>query len=100
MTSLMIEIPSAQRVRTTRDALTLELSDGREMSVPLAWYPRLLHATAAERAHCRLMADGRGIHWSALDEDISVEDLLVGRPSAESPKSLAKWLAKREKKRK
>lgn len=98
MTSLMIEIPSAQRVHTTRDALTLELSDGREISVPLAWYPRLKHATATERTHCRLVGGGHGIHWSDLDEDISVEDLLAGRPSAESPKSLAKWLAGRKKK--
>ncbi len=74
------------------DALVVELVDGRTVTAPLAWYPRLLHATAEERASARLVGEGEGIHWPELDEDIAVEDLLAGRPSGESPQSLQRWL--------
>ena len=80
----------------TDDTLTLELSDGRTISAPLAWYPRLLHGTVEERSRWRLIGQGRGIHWPDLDEDISVENLLAGKPSAESQPSLKKWLGRRE----
>ena len=79
----------------TADSLTVDLTDGRTLSVPLAWYPRLNHATASERAAWTLTGGGRGIHWLGLDEDISVEGLLAGRRSQESPSSLARWLAAR-----
>jgi len=63
--------------------------------VPLAWYPRLLHGTPAERDRWRLIGRGEGIHWPELDDDISVEGLLAGRPSGESQRSFARWLAGR-----
>jgi len=76
--------------------MTVRLDDGRALSVPLTWYPRLLHGTAAERETYELIGDGEGIHWPALDEDISVEGLLAGRRSAESAVSLAKWIEKKK----
>ena len=72
------------------------LADGRSVSAPLAWHPRLQHATAAERNHWRLIADGEGIHWPDLDEDISVENLLAGKRSGESTRSLQRWLDARD----
>ena len=82
----------AQKVVVTDDRLTIELSDGRSVSVPLAWFPRLVHATRPELDHWRLIGNGEGIHWPDLDEDISVASLLEGRPSSESAESLRKWL--------
>jgi hypothetical protein len=79
----------------TEDALSVELSDGRSISAPLAWYPRLFHATPEERGNWRIIGRGEGIHWPDLDEDISVENLLTGHPSAESQKSLKRWLESR-----
>jgi hypothetical protein len=99
MTSLQIEIHTAkaQNVTVTDVALTVDLTDGRTISVPLAWYPRLSFGTTAERNHWELIGDGEGIHWPELDEDLSVEGLLLGRPSGESQKSLQRWLEKRSK---
>lgn len=77
------------------DTLLVELADGRSVAAPLAWYPRLTNASAEERNSWRLLGGGRGIHWPALDEDISVAGLLAGQPSAESQSSLKKWLAAR-----
>ena len=77
------------------DALTAELSDGRTVAVPIAWYPRLLHGTPKERKRWRLIGSGTGVHWPDLDEDISLESLLAGRPSLESPRSLKRWLQER-----
>jgi hypothetical protein len=79
-------------VSVTDDSLTVELSDGRTISVPLAWYPRLTYATRDERNRWRLIGRGEGIHWPDLDEDISVEGVLAGRPSGESQRSLKRWL--------
>ena len=87
--------PLATGARVTDDALVVDLDDGRTLSVPLAWYPRLLHGTSTERAEWRLIGRGDGLHWPALDEDISVAALLTGWPSAESPRSLEQWLAGR-----
>jgi Protein of unknown function (DUF2442) len=86
---------SAPAVSVTNDTLTFELADGRSISAPVAWYPRLRHGTVEERSRWRLIGQGRGVHWPDLDEDISVENLLVGRPSAESQDSLIKWLGQR-----
>lgn len=86
----------ADEVAFTEDAMTVRLDDGRSLSVPLAWYPRLLHGTPSERGRYELIGDGEGIHWPDLDEDISVEGLLAGRRSAESAASLAKWLQGRK----
>ena len=88
---------SAQNVQITDDALIVDLSDGRTVSVPLAWFPRLLHGTLEERNKWRLIGEGEGIHWPDLDEDISVENLILGKPSGESQKSFKKWLEARAK---
>src|SRR6266851_9895884 len=85
----------AVRVAVTSDRLTVELADGRTVEAPIVWYPRLLHGTRAERRRWRLIGEGEGIHWPALDEDISVEGLLAGRPSTESQTSFKRWLATR-----
>lgn len=90
-----VGVPTARGVRTTSDTLSVELSDGRTISVPLAWFPRLSHATRQERSNWRLIGRGRGIHWEDIDEDISVENLLAGRPSGESQASFKKWLTTR-----
>jgi len=83
MTTLTAEA-KAQQVVVTDDTLTVDLTDGRTIAVPLAWYPRLLHGTQAERSNWRFIGDKEGIHWPDLDEDISVENLLSGKPSGES----------------
>lgn len=70
---------SAETVRCDEDALWVDLSDGRTIGVPLAWFPRLLRATPEQRAAVRIRPTGRGLHWEAIDEDISVEGLLAGR---------------------
>ncbi len=85
----------AVQVVVTDDTLTVDLVDGRTVSVPLAWYPRLAHSTATDRSKWRLIGRGEGIHWAALDEDISVDNLLAGRASSESQSSLDKWLQSR-----
>jgi hypothetical protein len=85
----------AQNVAITDDTLAVDLSDGRTISVPLAWYPRLVHATAEERNNWRFIGDREGLHWSDLDEDVSVENLLAGKPSGESQSSFKRWLEKR-----
>ncbi len=90
-----IDVPDAARVEVSDDAFTVHLSDGRTISAPLAWYPRLLHARPDELARWRLIGRGEGIRWDALDEDISVEGLLAGRRSGESQASLKRWLAAR-----
>jgi hypothetical protein len=90
-----IEVPNAEKIIITEDTLCVDLSDGRTISVPLAWFPRLLESTPEERNNWRLIGKGRGIHWEDLDEDISVEGLLAGRPSGESQSSFKKWLEKR-----
>ena len=90
-----MEVPFAENITVSVDTLCVDLSDGRTISVPLSWYPRLLHATLAERKRWRLIGRGLGIHWEDLDEDISVEGLLAGKPSGESQASFSKWLAKR-----
>jgi hypothetical protein len=87
----------AESVRFSDDSMTVHLDDGRALSVPLAWYPRLLHGTRDERERFELIGDGEGIHWPALDEDISVDGLLAGKRSAETDTSLARWLQKRKK---
>jgi hypothetical protein len=90
-----IAVPSAENVTITEDTLSVDLSDGRTISVPLAWFPRLTHSTQAERNNWRLIGKGHGIHWEDIDEDISVEGLLAGKPSGESQASLKKWLNRR-----
>jgi hypothetical protein len=83
--------PRTGDVKVTDDELTVLLEDGRRLAVPLVWYPRLLHGSKRERARWRFIGRGVGIHWPSLDEDISVEGLLVGRRSGESQESLKRW---------
>ncbi len=90
-----MEVPLAENVTVSDDTLYVDLSDGRSISIPLAWYPRLLRATPAERKRCRPIGRGSGIHWEDLDEDISIEGLLAGKPSGESQASFGRWLAQR-----
>jgi hypothetical protein len=85
----------AQNVAITEDTLAVDLSDGRTIAVPLAWYPRLVHATPEERNNWRFIGDKEGIHWPDLDEDVSVENLLAGKPSGESQSSFKRWLEER-----
>lgn len=98
MTSLTIElhdIPTIEQVAVTDDTLSVDLSDGRTISVPLAWYPRLLHGSIEERNDYRLLGGGSGIHWNQLDEDVSIKNLIIGQPSGESQKSFQQWLSYR-----
>ena len=88
-------LPRASAAMVTDDTLTVDLVDGRSVSVPLTWYPRLLHGSPEERRKWQLIARGEGIHWPDLDEDISVSSLIAGRPSQESAASLERWLAGR-----
>jgi len=83
------------RVHVTAEVLRVELADGRTISVPLSWFPRLVDATDEERDHWRLIGRGDGIHWPDMDEDISVANLLTGKPSGESQRSLKRWLEQR-----
>ena len=98
MNTLVLEADAvlAQSVTVTDDSLVVELSDGRTLTVPLAWYPRLQHGTPEERKNCRLVGRGDGVHWLDLDEDISVAGLVAGRPSGESQLSLEQWMKKRK----
>lgn len=82
-------------VTITDDTLAADLEDGRSIAVPIGWYPRLAHATPAERANYEIGGAGYGIHWPDLDEDIGVEGMLLGKKSAESAESLGSWLEKR-----
>jgi hypothetical protein len=86
----------ATNVTVTDDTLTVDLEDGRTISVPIGWYPRLAHGTPNERAHWEISGAGFGIHWEDLDEDLGVEGLLLGKKSNESPKSFARWLERRK----
>jgi len=98
MTTLAIETRSATatNVMVTEESLTVELEDARTISVPLEWYPRLLHGTPEERNNWRLIGKGEGIHWPDFDVDISVENLVLGKPSGESQRSFQQWLTERQ----
>ncbi len=90
-----LEVPNAETVKISKDTLSVNLSDGRTISVPLAWFPRLLHSHPEERNNWRLIGKGQGIHWEDIDEDISIKNLLAGRPSGESQSSFKKWMENR-----
>jgi hypothetical protein len=96
MTTLVLDIdPTAVAVTIADDKLMVDLADGRRLVVPLAWYPRLLHASPTERQNWQLLGEGYAIEWPDLDEHIGIEGLLAGRRSGESQKSLEQWLASR-----
>ncbi len=96
ISQIEIELPRAEDVRITNDSLIVDLSDGRTIAVPLEWFPRLLHATPEERNNWRFIGRGHGIHWKEIDEDISIEGLMAGRPSGESQRSFKKWIEQRQ----
>jgi hypothetical protein len=98
VTTLALETePIAINVKITEDNLMVDLTDGRTIIVPLAWYPRLMYAIPNERQNWKLLGDGYAIEFPDLDEHIGVEGLLAGRHSGESQKSLEKWLNDRKK---
>jgi Protein of unknown function (DUF2442) len=94
MSTLVLEVDDfkVQDVTVGEDTLEVDLNDGRSISAPLAWYPRLLNGTVPERRNWRLIGGGEGVHWPDLDEDISVENLLSGKPSGEGQQSFLRWL--------
>lgn len=96
ISAVEIKVPRAEDVKVTEDTLSVDLSDGRTISVPLEWFPRLVHAAKEERNMWRLIGRGHGIHWESIDEDISVEGLLAGNPSGESQESFKSWLKQRQ----
>ena len=93
---VMLVRPRIVNATATDDTLSVDLEDGRTISVPIGWYPRLTHGTSAERANFQATGAGYGIHWPDLDEDIGVEGLLLGKKSTESPSSLKVWLQGRQ----
>jgi hypothetical protein len=101
MNTLTIEIKAAiQHVEVTEDSLVVDRADGRTVSVPITWYPIVMQGTPEERSHWRIIGKGEGIHWPDLDEDISAENILFGRPSGESQESFKRWLEGRKEQRK
>ncbi len=96
MTTLILETePVVIKVTVTDEKVIVDLADGRSLSVPLAWYPRLLHGSPEERNNWQLLGDGYAIEWADLDEHIGVEGLLAGRRSSESQRSIERWLINR-----
>jgi len=93
--AVTLAVPRVADVTVTEDTLSVDLEDGRTISVPIGWYPRLAHAAPAERLNFRISGAGYGIHWPDLDEDIGVEGLLSGKRAMESPASLEQWLRRR-----
>ena len=93
--AVLLAPPRAVHVTVTDDTLTVDLEDGRTISVPIGWYPRLAHGAPEERANVQIASAGYGLHWPDLDEDIGVDGLLLGKKSTESAASLARWLERR-----
>lgn len=89
--TVKVHEPVAVHVEVGEDMLRVSFSDGRVVDVPLSWYPRLSHGLPSHRNVWELIGKGHGIHWPELDEDISVENILLGQPSGESGKSFKKW---------
>ena len=83
----------AHSVEIDQYSLKVDLVDGCSVSVPLAWYPRLMHGSHEQRSNWKLIGAGEGLRWPDLDEDISIENLLAGKPSGESQQSFKRWLA-------
>ena len=97
MTTLTLETETiANQITVTDEKLIVDLTDGRSLSIPLAWYPRLIHASLEERQNWQILGDGYAIEWVDLDEHIGIEGLLAGRQSGESQRSFECWLATRK----
>jgi hypothetical protein len=92
-----VSVPRIMTVSIDDEQLTLSLEDGRVVSVPLSWYPRLCYGSPQERQHFQISGAGFGIHWPDLDEDIGVEGILLGKKSMESQASFQQWMEKRKK---
>ncbi len=90
-TSVLANDISARSVEVTEDTLSVTLDDGRVVSVPISWFPRLSHASQKDREKWEFIGRGHGIHWPELDEDISVPNLVLGQGSGEAPKSFSRW---------
>jgi hypothetical protein len=97
-TSPDVAFAEAQSVTISEDTLTVDLTDGRSITVPVSWYPRLAHGTHEERQNWKLQGGGISIHWPDLDEDIGIHGLLSGRRSGETQPSLQRWLEGRKNK--
>lgn len=93
--SVVVTLARVLNVTVTDDTLSVDLEDGRTVSIPIGWYPRLAHGTAAERANLQISSAGYGVHWPDLDEDIGIEGLLLGKRSSESASSFEHWLQRR-----
>jgi hypothetical protein len=91
-----LSLPRITSVSVTDDTLSVDLEDGRTVSVPIGWYPRLAHGNSAERTNVQIAGAGFGLHWPDLDEDIGVEGILLGKRSSESSQSFEKWLQSRK----
>jgi len=98
MNSVEVTLARVLKVLVTDDTLSVDLEDGRTVSVPIGWYPRLASGTDSERSNFEISGAGYGVHWPDLDEDIGVEGLLLGKRSSESPNSFEQWLKRRKEK--
>lgn len=98
MNSAEVTLARVSNVEVTDDTLSVDLEDGRTVSVPIGWYPRLAHGTDAERSNFNISGEGYGVHWPDLDEDIGIEGLLLGKRSSESQGSFERWLKRRKEK--
>jgi len=96
LSAVTFALPRVVNVTVTNDTLSIDLEDGRTISIPIVWYPRLSHGTPGERSNFQISSAGYGIHWPDLDEDIGVEGLLLGKKSTESPASFERWLRRRK----
>ena len=96
MPSATLTLIRITNVTVTDDTLAVDLEDGRTISIPIGWYPRLAYGTPAERANFQISGAGYGIHWPDLDEDIGVEGILLGKKSMESQVSFERWLHRRQ----
>jgi|ERR1041384_1297965 hypothetical protein len=94
--SAVVTLARVLSVEVTDDTLSVDLEDGRTVSVPIGWYPRLANGTTAERTNFQISGAGYGVHWPDLDEDIGVEGLLLGKHSSESAQSFERWLQGRK----
>jgi len=91
-----LSLPKVVNVIIDDDTLSVDLEDGRTVSVPIGWYPRLVYGTPADRANFQISSAGYGIHWPDLDEDIGIEGLIAGKKSTESLASFEQWLQRRK----
>ncbi|NUM45770.1 MAG: DUF2442 domain-containing protein [Anaerolineales bacterium] len=94
--TLTLTLPRVVNIMITEDTLSVDLEDGRTISVPIGWYPRLTYGTPAERENFQISGAGYGIYWPELDEDIGIEGLLLGKKSLESQSSFERWLRNRK----